>query len=114
MEWEFQSAKLGILRKREIMQKYLAFFCLGLLLILLLNGCGSTLRNTDVNNSSAVPSGLSVVAGNSNCVLSWTANSESDLAGYYVYRSLISSSDFAALTTNIIEDNDEENRQKAY
>ena len=38
----------------------------------------------------AAPAGLTAIAGNNSVSLSWTANSEEDLAGYSVYRSTIS------------------------
>jgi len=45
------------------------------------DGCGSD------TTPPAVPSGLNAIAGESQVMLSWNANSESDLAGYNVQRS---------------------------
>ena len=49
----------------------------------------------------AAPSGLTATAGNAVVDLGWSANGETDLAGYRVYRSTTSGSGFVELTTGL-------------
>ncbi len=51
----------------------------------------------------AVPTGLTAVAGDGQVVLNWSANNETDLAGYQVIRSTSPSSTFD-LATNLVTD----------
>jgi len=44
------------------------------------------------------PTGLSAIGGQNQITLTWDANSESDLAGYYIYRDTSSSGSFPYLT----------------
>jgi hypothetical protein len=53
----------------------------------------------------AAPIGLKTLAGNSQVSLIWNANSESDLAGYNVYRSMTTSNYTAALTNGLTSTN---------
>ena len=48
----------------------------------------------------AVPAGLSAVPTSTGVALTWTANTETDLAGYNVYRSLYPTEGFTLLNTN--------------
>jgi hypothetical protein len=48
------------------------------------------------------PTGLTVVSGLKRVFLTWDENKESDLAGYYVYRSTRSKKDYKRLTDKII------------
>jgi formylglycine-generating enzyme required for sulfatase activity len=54
----------------------------------------------------SVPSGFLAVAGDSQVVLSWTANSEQDLAGYNIYRSETAGSGHALTNTSLITETD--------
>jgi hypothetical protein len=49
---------------------------------------------TTLNSPPAMPSGLTAAAGDSVVTLNWDANTESDLAGYNVYRSTTRSSGY--------------------
>lgn len=50
----------------------------------------------------AAPSGLTAVAGNASVTLDWANNSESDLAGYNVYRSTTSGSGYAKINGALV------------
>ena len=52
-----------------------------------------------------VPTGLTAKAGNAAVMLTWEANSESDLRGYNIYRSNTSGSDFSKITTSPTDQN---------
>lgn len=52
-----------------------------------------------LTSAPASPSGLKAVAGDSKVTLSWTANTETDLAGYNVYRSSFSGRDYTKVNT---------------
>lgn len=52
-----------------------------------------------------VPTGLSALAGDGTVDLDWGDNSEGDLAGYYVYRSTTSGSDYVILSTLLADSN---------
>lgn len=52
----------------------------------------------------ATPEGLVVVADYTSVALSWTANSESDLAGYLVFRSEQASGEFVQVNSSLITD----------
>ncbi|MBP7653962.1 carboxypeptidase regulatory-like domain-containing protein, partial [Candidatus Dependentiae bacterium] len=53
----------------------------------------------------AAPRDLSVSAGNGKITLTWTANSELDISGYNVYRSLTSGSGFVKINSSLILQN---------
>ncbi len=55
------------------------------------------------NLAPAVPSGLSGTAATNSISLNWNDNSESDLAGYLVYRSTTSGTGFAPLAENLTQ-----------
>jgi fibronectin type 3 domain-containing protein len=55
-------------------------------------------------NIPAVPTGLSATPGNSTVSLDWNDNSESDLAGYNVYRSTTSGSGYIMLNSTPVVD----------
>ena len=63
----------------------------------------ATLRITvDADTTApAVPTGLTATAGNGSAIVSWTPSGETDLAGYNLYRSTVSSNYSAALVTNL-------------
>ncbi len=48
------------------------------------------------------PTGLTVVAGADRVFLTWNENRESDLAGYYIYRSVRNGKDFERITDTLI------------
>jgi serine protease len=50
----------------------------------------------------AAPTGLTVAAGNATVALDWSNNTESDLAGYTVYRSTSAGGPFAALNASLL------------
>ena len=50
----------------------------------------------------ANPTGLVAVAGTGSVDLMWSANSESDLAGYYVYRATASGGPYARITGSVV------------
>lgn len=52
-----------------------------------------------LTSAPASPSGLKAVAGDTKVTLSWTANTETDLAGYNVYRSAFSGSGYTKVNT---------------
>jgi len=54
------------------------------------------------NNPPAAPAGLSASAGNQQISLNWNDNSESDLAGYHVYRSTTAGGPYTRITTNLV------------
>jgi rhamnogalacturonan endolyase len=54
----------------------------------------------------AAPDGLSAVAGNGTVSLNWSDNSETDLAGYNVYRSQTSGSGYVLLNTSLLTASD--------
>lgn len=71
-------------------------------------GTASFAQVTPLSASApAVPTGLTAVAGNQQVVLTWTANAESDLAGYQVIRSNSASFDFAHLAANLVPGGDD-------
>lgn len=53
-------------------------------------------------DAPAAPTGLSAAAGDAIVELNWDSNSESDLAGYNIYRSLTSSGDYTRLNTALL------------
>ena len=64
---------------------------------------------TDTINLNAAlpepPTGLSGISGDGIATLNWTANSESDLAGYNVYRSQTSGSDYVQVNISLVTQN---------
>lgn len=52
----------------------------------------------------AAPAGLTATAGNATVALDWSDSDESDLAGYYVYRSTTSGSGYSKLTSTLLTD----------
>jgi len=54
------------------------------------------------NDPPAAPTGLTTTAGNQQVTLNWNDNSESDLAGYHVYRATTSGGPYTRLTTNLL------------
>jgi hypothetical protein len=50
----------------------------------------------------AVPSGLTAAVGDTSVTLDWNANTESDLAGYNVYRSTTPASGYVLLNTSLL------------
>ena len=54
------------------------------------------------NNPPAAPAGLSASAGNQQISLNWNDNSESDLAGYHVYRSTTAGGPYTRITTSLV------------
>lgn len=55
----------------------------------------------------AAPAGLGATVQNGNTVrVTWTANSEPDLAGYHVYRALAAGGTYTRLTTSIVTTNE--------
>ncbi|MGA1522338.1 MAG: S8 family serine peptidase, partial [Planctomycetota bacterium] len=50
----------------------------------------------------AAPTGLTVAAGNATVALDWSNNTESDLAGYTVYRSTSAGGPFSALNASLL------------
>ncbi|MBI2478406.1 MAG: S8 family serine peptidase, partial [Planctomycetia bacterium] len=54
------------------------------------------------NTPPFAPSGLSAVAGNAQVVLDWADNTESDLAGYNVYRSTTSGGLYTGANTELV------------
>ncbi len=61
----------------------------------------SSAKPTDLTPPSR-PTGLTVVAGADRVFLTWNENKERDLAGYYVYRSIRSGSNFERLTDKLL------------
>jgi hypothetical protein len=53
------------------------------------------------NTAPAAPAGLSAVTGDGTVSLNWNDNSESDLAGYTVYRSTTSGSGYSAIASGL-------------
>jgi fibronectin type 3 domain-containing protein len=58
-----------------------------------------------VNTAPAVPTGLTATAGDRSVALDWSDNTETDLRGYNVYRSLTSGSGYTSVATNITVSN---------
>jgi pectate lyase len=54
----------------------------------------------------AKPTGLSAAAGNAIVLLNWNDNTESDLAGYNIYRSTTSGSGYTKLNTDVLTTSD--------
>jgi hypothetical protein len=52
----------------------------------------------------AVPSNLAATPGNGQVTLTWTANTESDTAGYQVFRSTSANGNFVDITNNLVTD----------
>ena len=59
-----------------------------------------------VNTPPAAPTGLTATAGNHTVSLDWSNNGESDLAGYNIYRSTTSGSDYAKLNSSLLTNSD--------
>lgn len=71
------------------------------------NNAGESLDSTismviTDNNPPAAPSGLLVTAGGQAAILSWQASSESDLAGYNIYRSIVSGGDYSRVNDSLV------------
>jgi exo-poly-alpha-galacturonosidase len=52
----------------------------------------------------SAPTGLSATPGDTKVTLDWNNNTESDLAGYYIYRSTTSGSGYAKLNSSLLSD----------
>jgi hypothetical protein len=57
---------------------------------------------TTGDNAPAAPASLSASAGNQQISLNWDDNSESDLAGYHVYRSTTAGGPYTRITTSLV------------
>ncbi len=68
---------------------------------IVMNGAGAD--GNDVEPPSA-PTGLTAITGEANVPLDWNDNSESDLAGYNVYRSTTSDSNYSKLNSSLLSD----------
>ena len=55
-----------------------------------------------LDSAPAAPSGLTAAVGNGFVRLAWAANTESDLAGYHVYRSMTSANGFIRLNSALL------------
>jgi len=70
-----------------------------------------TYRNNDQpgggdTNAPAAPTGLTATAGEEMVTLNWNNNSEPDLAGYNVYRSLVSGSGYVKINGSLLTSSD--------
>jgi len=73
---------------------------LGAILMLMISvlGCGQILGGRDTIAPS-IPAGLTAIAGNTTNDITWEGNSESDLAGFNVYRSTASGDEYTKIAT---------------
>lgn len=60
------------------------------------------LTKTGQSSAPAAPTGLTAVAGNGTVSLAWNNNTETDLAGYNMYRSTTSGSGYAKLNSSFV------------
>ncbi|MBI5831890.1 MAG: hypothetical protein HZB16_06175 [Armatimonadetes bacterium] len=60
----------------------------------------------------AVPTNLAATPGNGQVTLTWTANTESDLAGYQVFRATSANGNFVDVTSNLVTDDGSPASQK--
>lgn len=62
----------------------------------------TTLSEADTT-PPAVPAGLVATAGSGQAILSWTASTDADLAGYNIYRRVAGEEEFEAISTRVSE-----------
>lgn len=62
--------------------------------------------NAPIDTPPSAPTGLTTTAGIGTVSLDWNNNGESDLAGYNVYRSTTSGSDYAKLNSSLLTSSD--------
>jgi glucuronoarabinoxylan endo-1,4-beta-xylanase len=67
---------------------------------------GFVIQAVLIDDPPAAPNGLTAEAGNNAVNLEWNDNSETDLAGYNVYRSMFSGGGYGRINTSLVLDSD--------